>query len=182
MICGERIRLRAIEREDLPRFVAWLNDPEVRHGLMMYMPISQAEEEQWFESMLKSPADQHPLVIEAITEEGWVPLGNCGLMGIDWRVRQAEFGIFIGAKQYWNQGYGSDVLQLILRHGFETLNLNRIFLRVFANNPRAVHVYEKAGFVTEGRMRQAHYDEGCYHDVILMSVLRTEWQARQVEN
>ena len=182
MIYGERIRLRAIERDDLPRFVTWLNDPEVRHGLMMYLPLSQADEEQWFESMIKSPADQHPLMIEIITESGWVALGNCGLFGVDWRVRSAEFGIFIGAKQYWNQGYGTDAVRLMLKHGFETLNLNRIYLRVYGNNPRAERAYEKAGFVTEGRMREAHYDEGSYHDVIMMSVLRAEWEARQMEN
>ena len=179
MIFGERVRLRAIERRDLPLFVTWLNDPEVRHGLVLYLPLSMAEEEQWFENMLKSPANEHPLMIEAITEAGWAPLGNCGLFDIDWRIRQAEFGMFIGAKQYWNQGYGTDVVRLILRHGFQTLNLNRIFLRVYANNPRAQRAYEKAGFVVEGRLRQGHFDEGVYHDVILMSVLKDEWLAQQ---
>lgn len=56
MIYGERIRLRAIERRDLPFFVAWLNDPEVRHGLQIYLPLSLEEEEDWFTKMLqKSP-------------------------------------------------------------------------------------------------------------------------------
>ncbi|MBN1667868.1 MAG: GNAT family N-acetyltransferase [Anaerolineales bacterium] len=177
MILGERIRLRAIERADLPRFVAWLNDPEVRRGLQMYLPLSQAEEEQWYEEMLTRPVDQHPLTIEVITEDGWVPIGNCGLFGIDWRVRQAEFGIFIGDRPSWNQGYGTDATRLMLQHAFETLNLNRIFLRVYENNPRAIRAYEKSGYVVEGRLRQAHYDEGAYYDVILMSVLRQDWQA-----
>lgn len=177
MIFGERLRLRAIERADLPLFVNWLNDPEVRRGLKMYLPLSLAEEENWYAGMLERPGDEHPLMIEVISEDGWVPIGNCGLFNIDWRIRVAEFGIFIGAKQYWNQGYGTDATRLILQHAFETLNLNRVFLRVYDNNPRAVRAYEKAGYVIEGRLRQAHYDEASYCDIILMSVLRSEWQA-----
>jgi RimJ/RimL family protein N-acetyltransferase len=175
MIYGEKVRLRAVEEEDLPRFARWLNDPEVRKGLTLYLPLSIHDEEDWFEQMRKRPDEEKPLVIEIETEDGWEPVGNCGLFGLDWRVRSAEVGIFIGAKQYWNQGYGTNVMRLILKHGFETLNLNRIHLRVHANNPRAKRAYEKVGFVLEGRMRQAHFDRGEYHDVFFMSVLRSEW-------
>jgi RimJ/RimL family protein N-acetyltransferase len=179
MIYGERIRLRAVEKEDLSLFAHWLNDPEVRHGLSLYLPLSMQDEEAWFEQMCKRPDEEKPLVIEIKTEDGWEPVGNCALFGLDWRVRLAEIGIFIGAKQHWNQGYGTDVMKLMLRHGFETLNLNRIHLRVHANNPRAKRAYEKAGYVLEGRMRQAHFDQGEYHDVFFMSVLRSEWLESQ---
>jgi RimJ/RimL family protein N-acetyltransferase len=176
MIYGERIRLRAIERGDLAQFTEWLNDPEVRRGLMVNLPFSLAEEEAWFENMLKSPQAEHPLGIEIITDDGWELIGNCGLFGIDWRVRQAEFGIFIGAKQYWNQGYGTEAFKLMIEHGFNNLNLNRISLCAYENNPRAIRSYEKAGLTIEGRKRQAHYDEGQFFDMILMSILRSEWE------
>jgi len=176
MIYGQRIRLRHIEREDLPRFVAWLNDPEVRHGLAMYLPLSQVEEEQWFENVLKRERDEQPLVIEVEGQDGWTMIGNSGFFNIDWRNRSAELGIVIGDKAYWNKGYGTEVMRLLLHHGFTTLNLHRIFLRVFEGNPRAIRAYEKAGFVHEGRMRQAEFRDGKYLDVLLMSVLRPEWQ------
>jgi RimJ/RimL family protein N-acetyltransferase len=66
-------------------------------------------------------------------------------------------------------------MRLLLRVGFETLNLNRIFLQVDAENKGAIRAYEKAGFVHEGRWRQADYREGRYHDDLFMSVLRSEW-------
>ena len=179
MIYGERIRLRAVERADLPKFVEWLNDPEVRHGLMVHLPFSLAEEEGWYEHMLKAPQVEHPLGIEIMLENGWELIGNCGLFKIDWRIRQAEFGIFIGAKRFWNQGYGTEALKLVIQHGFDTLNLNRVYLQVYENNPRAQRAYEKAGLTVEGRMREAHYDEGQYFDVMLMSILRSEWEASQ---
>jgi len=181
MIYGADIRLRAIEKVDLPIFVGWLNDPEVRQGLMIYLPLSLAKEDQWFEEMLKRPQEEHPLVIEIKEQDEWIPIGNCGIFDIDWRVRSAEVGIVIGEKDYWNQGYGTQAMRLLLKHGIKTLNLNRIFLKVFNNNPRAVRTYEKAGFAQEGCMRQAHYHDGQYFDMILMSVLRQDWQNGQSE-
>ncbi len=176
MIYGDRLRLRHVEREDLPRFVAWLNDPEVRQGLSGYLPLSMAEEEQWFEGMLKRPPDEQPFVIEARKDAGWVPLGNCSVFAISWRHRSAELGIFLGEKSLWNQGYGTEAMGLLLRHGFHTLNLHRLYLRVHANNPRAIRAYEKAGFVLEGREREAVFQDGKYQDGLRMAVLRHEWE------
>ena len=176
MIYGERIRLRAVERDDLPRFVAWLNDPEIIAGLFIYLPLSQADEEAWYDQMRKQPDEQHPMVIEVHLQENWLPVGNCGFNAIDYHSRNGEIGIFIGQKDLWNQGYGTETMRLLLKHGFNTLNLNRIFLRVFETNKRAIRSYEKAGFILEGRLRQAQFRSGNYEDVLLMSVLRSEWQ------
>jgi RimJ/RimL family protein N-acetyltransferase len=179
MIYGERLRFRAAEQEDLPIFVEWLNDPEVRRGLDMFLPMSKVREEKWFEAMLERPEEAHVLIIEAKKRANWLMIGSCGLMNIDWKARNAEIGIMIGDKSYWNKGYGTEAMQLILRHGFETLNLHRLDLRVYEDNPRAIRAYEKAGFVHEGRLREGEYSEGHYMDVLLMSVLRTEWQQAQ---
>jgi RimJ/RimL family protein N-acetyltransferase len=175
MIYGQRVRLRHVEREDLPQFVEWLNDPEVYQGLAMFTPLSLSEEEEWFENMLKSAKEERPLCIEAQQDDVWQLIGNSSFFSIDWRNRSAELGIFIGDKSYWNQSYGSEVMKVLLRHGFSTLNLHRVFLQVFEDNPRAIRSYEKAGFVHEGRQRQAEYHDGQFHDVLWMSVLRPEW-------
>jgi RimJ/RimL family protein N-acetyltransferase len=59
------------------------------------------------------------------------------------------------------------------------LNLNRAYLRVYAENLRAKRSYEKAGFVEEGRLREGVYKHGKYDDVIIMSILHSEWIARK---
>ena len=179
MIIGDQIRFRSIEKEDLPYFVKWLNDPEVRRGLSMIMPLSQAEEEDWFEGLLKKSPFERPLAIEIQPDsqvDEWIFVGNCGLFGIDWQNRFAEIGIQIGEKGYWNQGFGTKAMLLILKHGFENLNLHRLWLRVIETNLRAVRSYEKAGFKEEGKFRQAQFIDGKYVDVMIMSVLKTEWQ------
>lgn len=188
MIYGERIRLRALERTDLPHFVRWFNDPEVRQGLSRYLPLSMAEEEIWFENILKREAIERPLGIEVKSEHmpsnkgeeqlqpGWTLIGNAGFFNIDWRNRSAELGIMIGEKTCWNKGFGSETLRLLLRHGFTTLNLHRIYLRVYEDNPRAIRAYQKSGFTLEGRLRQAEFHDGQYHDVLVMGVLKPEWK------
>ena len=181
MIIGERIRFRGAEREDLPHFVKWINDPEVQQGIGIYHPYSQAEEDGWFESMLTRPVDEHVLAIEmrlpasGEAAENWKLIGSIGFGKIDWRNRSAEFGINIGEKSYWNQGYGTEAVRLLLKHGFQTLNLNRIFLRALETNLRAIRAYEKAGFKHEVRMRQAEFRNGRYIDMLVMGILRDEY-------
>lgn len=181
MIYGERIRLRGVEREDLPQFVTWLNDPEVVDGLSMFLPLSMADEIKWFEGVAALEPAVKPLVIEILDREGWRMVGNSGFMGFEWTNRAAEVGIFIGDRSIWNMGYGTEVMRLLLRHGFETLNLNRIWLRVHADNPRAIRAYEKAGLVHEGRYRQGVYKKGAFVDVMLMSILKSEWNEIKVK-
>jgi RimJ/RimL family protein N-acetyltransferase len=175
MYYGKRIRFRAPERTDIPTFVSWFNDPEVRHGLALYTPMSIAQEEKWFEEMLKRPEIQQPLTIEARSGEDWVTIGNTSLFSFNHQDHRAELGIVIGNKDYWNKGYGTEAITLLLKHCFETLNLNRVMLKVFKNNPRAIRCYEKSGFQHEGTMRQAHYQDGKYHDVLIMGILKEEW-------
>lgn len=179
MIIGERIRLRGIERPDLPLLTAWLNDPEVRFNLARDWPLSLANEERWFLELPNRPLHEQPLLIEALHADKWQPIGTCSYHGIHWQDRSAEVGIMIGAKEHWNQGYGTDTMRLLLKTGFETLNLHRMYLYVYERNVGAIRAYEKAGFVHEGRQREGRYNGGMYIDVLTMSVLRPEWDALQ---
>jgi RimJ/RimL family protein N-acetyltransferase len=176
---GKKIRLRAIEREDLPRYVEWFADSAVSENLESQMPMSLVHEERWFEENLKLPVEQQALAIDAKTGRGkWEHIGGAGFHAVDKRNRLAECGIMIGNKKYWDRGYGTDALLTLLRFGFETLNFNRIQLCVMAFNSRAIHVYEKIGFLREGTRREVHFYQGKYWDMHLYSILRREWEAR----
>jgi len=171
VIHGEKVRLRAIEREDIPRFLKWLNDPGVRHYLSMYLPLSRAQAEEWFERQLKN---ERARVFAIETMEG-EHIGNIGLHDISWKDRCAELGIFIGESDFWGQGYGTDAIRTLLRLAFQEMGLHRVSLRVFDFNPRAIRCYQKCGFRQEGCLREAHFTEGRYHDVLIMSVLDREF-------
>jgi len=181
MVYGERVRLRAAEHDDVKKFCVWVNDPDVTRYLSLYLPMSSVDEENWFERMTKRDQAEKTLVIEVRDGDGWKMIGNCGVFGIDPVNSLGELGIMLGEKDEWNKGYGTETMVLLLRHCFDTLNLNRAYLRVYAGNARAKRSYEKAGFVEEGRLRQAVYKHGKYDDLIVMSVLRAEWSARMKE-
>jgi len=177
MITGKNVRLRAIEREDIPRFVRWMNDPEVIENLLMNYPLSYAMEEKWFERQVETPPTvSQVLAIETLIGAEWIHIGNCGLHFIEQVNNAAEFGIMIGEKEFWNKGLGREAAKLTLKHGFENLNLNRIYLYVFETNPRAQRSYEAVGFIKEGVQRQGIYKNGRYIDVIVMSILHSEWK------
>jgi diamine N-acetyltransferase len=180
MIVGKRVRLRPIERDDLPRFVAWLGDPEVCVNLALVLGPGLAQEERWYESVLALPPLDQPLAVEALEDVGsWRHVGSAGMHGVDWRNRSAEIGLFLGDKSVWDRGLGTELTELLLRHAFADLNLHRVWLRVFADNARARRVYEKAGFRLEGTQREADYRDGHYRDVLVYSVLAPEWGARR---
>lgn len=171
MIEGEKTRLRAIEREDIPTFVRWLNDQEVRRYLEMYLPISRAEEEEWFEHHLR---DNSTRVLAIETKEG-VQIGNISIDELDWKNRSARLGIVIGEKEHWGRGYGTDAVISLLEFIFNEMNLHRIYLSVFDFNERAIRCYEKCGFRREGEARESLFRDGEYHTSLLMAVLREDF-------
>jgi len=175
MIKGEKVQLRPIERDDLPRFVEWFGDPEVRRHLAVYLPFSLAQEERWFESLQGRLEREESVLLAIETTEG-AHIGNIGLDSINWKDRNAELGIAIGEKAYWNQGYGSDAIHTMLKLAFCEMNLHRVFLRVDADNLRGIRCYEKAGFRREGTSREAVFKAGAYCDQHVMSILQAGFE------
>ena len=174
MIAGQRLTLRAIERNDLPRYVAWLNDPQVTYHLKAFLPFNLEEETDWYD---RQRQDDSILNLAIVLNEGDQHIGSVGLMGISHREQRAELGIVIGDKSQWGQGYGREAIRLMLDYGFTELNLHRIFLRVDASHTAAIRCYASCGFKQEGCLRDAVYHHGSFEDQLIMSVLRPEYKA-----
>jgi RimJ/RimL family protein N-acetyltransferase len=176
-IRGEHVYLRPAEREDIDLFVRWFADEETTRYLATRAPFSKAMEEKWFESMLEQQGKRsYHFVICLLADDR--PIGTAGFHHVNQEDGNAAFGISIGEKAEWSKGYGTDALRAICDFGFGQLRLERIELDVYEPNVRAQRSYEKAGFVTEGTLRHAHFSDGQYHDVLRMSLLRDEWAAQ----
>ena len=175
MIPGKKVRLRAYREDDLKNALAAINNGAVTRYLQFMRPRSQQEERAWLErTMSGANEDQVNFAIESSDSEY---LGGVGLMHIDQRNRSAELGILIARPEDWGKGFGSEAAVLMLRHGFEELNLHRIHLRVYDYNVRGLKSYAKIGFKEEGRLRQAHFRHGGWHDVVIMGILADEFFA-----
>ena len=170
---GELVRLRAAEPEDAPAMHRWMNDPDVIDNLGARYPTSLAIHTERARHVELGFAAA-PFVVEAIAEGraiGWVALRRAAPED-----RCATLGIAIGDKDFWDGGYGTDTMRTVCRFGFETMNLHRIELDVYSTNTRAIRVYEKVGFRSEGCLRQAIFKSDAYRDLILMGLLKGELQ------
>jgi len=104
-------------------------------------------------------------------------IGGVSLWVHSWTHSDAWLGIFVGDREYWGRGYGTEAMRLVVRYGFIELNLRRISLGLHAYNERALKSYLKAGFKVEGRMRGEGLRDGVRYDSLWMGILREEWLA-----
>jgi RimJ/RimL family protein N-acetyltransferase len=178
MLPGRTTRLRALEREDLKDVVRWFNDPDTRALLARSSPLSLAEEERWFEGLLKSTTEV-VFVIETLPAPDGAAraIGLCGLHRIDWRNRNCITGIVVGEVAFRGYGHGTDAMRCLVDHAVLDLGLHRVELEVYADNAPARRSYEKLGFVVEGVRRHATFKGGVFKDNVVMSVLASQWRA-----
>ena len=102
-------------------------------------------------------------------------VGKCAFTDIDHLNQSGEIGIYIGNKDYWNKGYGTEALTLLLDYGFKALNFHNIQLKVYSFNERAIKSYEKIGFKTFGKRREALLGGKERYDIIHMDILYDEF-------
>jgi len=168
------VRLRPITEADLPNYVRWFNDPEVTDFLMREPGMTLEQEREWFQRI--SSPDYLSLILAI--EVNRRHIGGTGLHMHDDGF-SANFGIHIGEKSCWRKGYGTAATREMLRIGFEERDLHRIQLEAWAANPRAIRCYEKCGFRHEALRRHAWRKGDQWRDVVLMAILREQWEASQ---
>ena len=172
-VIGSKCYLSPINVDDAEKYTEWLSDSELSINLLFSgQIISIGKEKEILERLSKS--NNHFAIIDLETDE---LLGNCGLENVDMTNRNAEVGIFIGDKENWSKGYGTEALKLLLDFAFNIRNLNNVILHVFAFNERAIKSYKKIGFKEIGRRRKSYFAAGKYHDEISMDILSDEYQS-----
>lgn len=172
IIVGEKVILRALERQDVERCYRWMNDPRIVHTLKNRYPMPLDEEAAWLDQAIHPSANERHFAIER--KDNRSHIGNASLHEIDWVSRHSRFGLFIGEPSAWNSGYGSDSIAALSRFAFEEMNLRKLKIRVFDYNERARHVLESLGFVQEGVLAREFYREGKYHDLVILAKFREE--------
>lgn len=173
---GNQIQLRELTSRDLEALRGFVNDPVVMRASSVYAPVSDLQQQDWFRSVV---ANHHAVWfgIEDVRAPESVLVGTCCLVDLDWIGRTGELRIRIGARSAWGEGLGKEACSLLIRYGFDELNLQRIGLRLWGSNTRAQRLYEGLGFTQEGRLRRAGFVNGKVEDLIWMGLLRDEWQA-----
>ena len=175
MIVGETVTLLPFDERWLALVQRWINQPEVRSGTGSEGPVSDYEHHRWYKQLMLDSSQRVFLIGQGQGEHS-VPVGLVGLKGLESRSRSAEYWIYVGDVAVRRKGIAEEATTMILDHGFNVLNLHRIFLKVHAKNTAAVALYHKLGFVFEGSLRDASFSEGQFVDVLLYSVLEDEFR------
>ncbi len=178
MFEGEKVILRSLELTDLETIMQFWNNITLRRELGPVVPHSRKEREDWIKStwVQRRVGEAFIFAIDDLKTKKLV--GHCSLKNIRVINRTASASIVIYDEKNRGKGYGTDVMRVLLRIGFDYLNLHRIGLNVFDTNPRAIHVYEKVGFTKVGVMRHTDYVEGKYVNDVAMDILEDEWRAK----
>ena len=170
-VVGGKCYLSPIDADDAATYAAWLNDAEVAAGITFTRRVVNVEQER--DALTKLAAKPYHFAIVAV--DGDELIGNCGIEVISAIDRTGELGILIGDKRFWNRGYGTEAVRLLLGFGFLTLNLNNIRLTVHSFNERAIRCYEKCGFKRCGYWPDSWYHDGQLHGTVTMYLLRADF-------
>jgi len=171
---GTRVTLRPIVAADAPMMFAALADPEGNRLTGTHQVFTCDAIEQWAASRMAQPDRLDLAITDAATGE-WA--GELAINGWSPDDHSCNIRIALDAAAR-DRGYGTEAMRLIIDHVFEQLPIHRLSLDVFAFNERAIAVYRKLGFMHEGILRHTLYWDGEYHDSVLMSILRPDWETR----
>jgi RimJ/RimL family protein N-acetyltransferase len=176
-LTGELVELRALREDDLWQLVEWWSLQELAAMQVSgpTHPRPSAALSEMFRAWSQNSGTDVGLSV--VTRDAGQLAGHVGLHGAGVKDRCATLAILIGPP-YQRRGLGSDAIRILLRYGFDELGLHRIQLSVNGYNTAAIAAYAKAGFVEEGRRRDAVFRHGAWHDDVQMGILAREWTDR----
>ena len=175
IISGSKTRLREKKLTDVRNDYRWQADPELAKldaAPVLNMSFSLYLLE-YVTALHQSHFNRYPLAVETLDGKH---IGNCTCYDIDEKKGEAQFGIMIGNRDYWDKGYGTDAVNIIVDHVFQTTKLNRLYLKTLDWNLRAQKCFAKCGFTLYGHLRRNGYD------FALMELKRKQWEKQQSES
>ncbi len=175
MLKGRYIGLRAIERSDLAQLLEWRNQPEFRKYFREYRELNADSQNRWFET--KAMNDSSIVMFAIVDLSDGELIGACGLCYIDWVNKSADFSIYIGKDNlYIDNKFAVDAAQVMMKYGFEELNLNRLWSEIYDIDKIKMKFFDILRFKLDGVHRQTHWTGGAWCNSLFYSFLKNEYQ------
>jgi RimJ/RimL family protein N-acetyltransferase len=166
---GTKIRLREKKLLDVRNDYRWQADPELAKldAAPLLVTSFSLYLLDYATALHQSHANRYPLAIETLDGKH---IGNCTFYDIDDKKGEAQLGIIIGNRDYWDKGYGADTVNTMVDHVFRTTRIRRLYLKTLDSNLRAQRCFARCGFTLFGRLRRNGYD------FTLMELRREQWE------
>lgn len=174
----EKALLRQLSLTDTDSIVRWRNNPSVKKNLYSQEELNPQQHIAYFEKYIKTGKCVQFIIVE--NGENQRDVGTTFIKNIDHDNHNGEYGIFIGEENARGKGIAASATYEILKYGFEELKLHRIYLTVMADNFPAIRTYEKVGFMKEGVMREEFLRYDGYVDIVMMAMLKSDWDNRRM--
>jgi len=175
MLIGAKVTIGPFVPEDYAAMYCWANDVVAARLDGAYRPINFTDVMRQFEH---AATDQSRVMFAIRKRNETAIIGYLYIQNISSVHRSADIGIRIGEEKNRGQGYAKEALAMALDYSWRHLNLNRVSLVVFRNNPRAINAYKAAGFHVEGRLKKLLFIDGAWVDVLLMATFRPRRKKR----
>ena len=174
-LCTERLVLREYIHSDFTEVHEYASDPETVL-YMLWGPNNKQDTLNFLNRAIKYQTDNPRKVSELAVElkESGCLIGGCSIYITNEANKEGELG-YCFSKKYWNNGYATEAAQAIMKFGFHTLNLHRIYATCDPSNIGSARVMEKAGMRREGRLREHLLQRGRWRDSYLYSILEYEF-------
>lgn len=168
-----RVYLRALEPDDYRTTVQWRNDDEIWSmvGGAKYF-VSAEYEKQWIVNAINNPKEVR---VGVCLKENNELIGLASIVDIDWINRSAHCPSMIGEKKYWSKGLATEARLLLLKFAFYERGFERIWAHILESNIGSIKMCEKCGYKKEGLLRNSVYKNGKFHNQVVMSVLKNEF-------
>lgn len=171
-IFGNKVRLRRKKMTDVRNDYTWQSDAELaRLDAAPVLKLSFAVYLlDYIETLHRRESNRFPLAIETLDGKH---IGNCTCYDIDDRKSEVQVGILIGDRDYWDKGYGTDTINTLVDHIFQSTLLNRVYLKTLDWNLRAQKCFRNCGFVRYSAVNRNGYD------FLFMELSREQWQKKR---
>ena len=170
------IRLRQLQTDDAPALFRLIHDS--RKTLRRFLPwvdynTSEEHSLRFIELMLHKAGEQ-----EAVAFGIWNNDALCGVIdlhGWDHILQKAEIGYWLG-NVHQGKGIVTEACRGLVAYAFSTLRLNKLEVRFVLQNEKSAQIPIKLGFTREGILRESAKLHGQYVDMVVMGMLRHDWQ------
>ena len=174
VVRGPRFALRYLSDADAPALFELGSDPEVTRFFSWGPYTGVSEAHAFVERLDRQRATGERLELAIVDAEDR-PIGITGLSDFSLRDRRAVIGTWLG-RPHWGSGANRESKALVLALAFRKLALIRVSALAGPQNVRSIAALERLGFVREGVLRAWHVHAGVPRDVVMLRMLREEWE------
>lgn len=173
----ERLFLRPLQVSDAEAMWSYVSDPDFPKYMTWEAHKDINETKEFLQGKEKEFADAKSVVWSIFMNDAFV--GLIGLEGVKRylntvKTDRAELGYWLGSK-FWGQGIMLEAGKAVLRFGFEEMELHKVTVGHFSENPQSQRVIEKLGFRLVGLQKEHFHKNGKWHDHYVYEMLRNEF-------